>query len=854
MNRKKNKNHWFGNFCGMILMIGIFLSGAVSVSAEENNFVSDTSKINQSIDVVFVIENSEKFWAKQNLRNQALHSAVHLAAGSDIRIGSVYFADDIYRYYSLKSVHDEKSYRQVSDHLNLIEKDRTKTGTNIGIGLKNGLALFEDQNQNRRKVMILLSDGMNSNPEAEELTAQQAELLYAKNVELYCVSMQNTANEAYLRKLVNYFKDENEYDQTRYFSVAQDDIQELGEKFTEIFYSLRGDVRVGKIAVDYNGYYDFEIPKLNVKKLQIYTSGSPVTAKLICKSHPEQKVEKWVYSSNTVLTAEYPSDEWQLRVYGDTYAIQSANITIAYYTDLRASLKLFSEDDKIKKGSQVKITANFADSNGKELLPDSSSKIQVSFKIKNIHDQQQIMQLEELPLKFAEGVISSDEFTIQQYGDIEAKLLIYYGDTIQLEYHFGDLSNKLTPCAPVALKDYTQNMILASRVSSADTQGYQFSLNLAEYIKDEDSSLEDIKISNVNSQEDNHLQAEIKDGKIIITAERAANLNGIIELEDESGLTAKIKLEGYLMDEGTAAIIIPVLVGILFLAFVIAIVHHKSKKDKENNQKKIKEYQDKIFPDLKKKFQNGITNIEEQQKNIAYQEYKNSWSLLNTILEKAQADEAIKNKLLGGLNFRDPKVDHTFSELLTKYQNINKEIDKILTPKNFNSSPASLLRTYEAYQEKWEKDWKEGQEKFNSLPATIKQLENETQQINALNNDLNSRQFANSITVQFTYHGKKYTAYHGESKAIFYLLDEFEVMGHACKIKEIIQNQNTQVILFSGSKTVQSGLTTKTVYGVKIWQKNDNHETEIWKNDGEQNSAEITVPDISKLDTITIKI
>ena len=115
-------------------------------------------------------------------------------------------------------------------YLDFTEQDINNMYTNIGRGLEKGIELFENQDENRRRIVIVLSDGINDGKgttpysyqqEADALTEQQTQILRDKNIELYCVAIDGggQTDEDYLRQMVNYFDITNTYDKERCFWV-----------------------------------------------------------------------------------------------------------------------------------------------------------------------------------------------------------------------------------------------------------------------------------------------------------------------------------------------------------------------------------------------------------------------------------------------------------------------------------------------------------------------------------------------------------------------------------------------------------------------------------------------------------
>ena len=89
-------------------------SAAPSIQAPEN--------LNeQGYDVVFAIDDSGSVRRQQEERNQAFRNIASLASGSDVRIGVVYFTDQVSDVLALTSVEDQEGSETVKSALNNTE-------------------------------------------------------------------------------------------------------------------------------------------------------------------------------------------------------------------------------------------------------------------------------------------------------------------------------------------------------------------------------------------------------------------------------------------------------------------------------------------------------------------------------------------------------------------------------------------------------------------------------------------------------------------------------------------------------------------------------------------------------------
>lgn len=315
-------------------------------------------------DIVFVIDNSGSIWKQQEIRDAALRTVADLAVGSDVRIGAVYFADHVYSTFKLTSVEDEASYHDViTNGLQMTKKDESNRDTNIGAGLKAGLALFEDQDTSRERVMILLSDGINENlaqsasykANANKETKEQVSIIQEKGYPLYCAFIEKSyGDKEYLRELVNYFGNTDAYD-SRLVTVSDSDINMLADCMAGIFYDLNGGMKYKKLNLDSHGNDTFYIPDLNVTELQIYLNNFDGVTSVL--TDPDgNTVSGWSEGNSSFYTVEDPSvGDWQLSVDSDT----PVTGTIAYYTDICLRSEIIGD---VARGQEVLLHTDFYDS------------------------------------------------------------------------------------------------------------------------------------------------------------------------------------------------------------------------------------------------------------------------------------------------------------------------------------------------------------------------------------------------------------------------------------------------------------------------------------------------------------
>ena len=609
-----------------ILFLLWMLSGINSLICHAEEVpVPPLTASDRGTDVVLVVDNSGTIWNKQKLRNSALRTAVHLAVGSDTRIGCVYFADHIYKYFSLTDVSDEASFKNVSEkYLDFTEQDINNMYTNIGRGLEKGIELFENQDENRRRIVIVLSDGINDGKgttpysyqqEADALTEQQTQILRDKNIELYCVAIDGggQTDEDYLRQMVNYFDITNTYDKERCFWVKQDNLNELYDRFIHIFYSLRGDVRYSQVYPDAEGVYSFSLPQLNVKRVQAYVNTGD--AKVTLSNAAGDQVVEWKEHGSTFVSADDPSPgEWTLQVLPSDGASlpDDTKVTLAYYTDLLASGSLHSADqqrDWPVKNKQVYIQAHLYDANGQKIVPDKAVKATARFVLKD--DSQAVLMEKEFPLTVEEHSLVSEAFELTDYGILSMDLHIAYADAVSLDYHLMS-EQEIGPAAPTVIKNFDGQNVRVEKVTKDGKEFYQFSVPLEEYIRDADSPLQQLRITGITQHNDhNPVSAHIDHEKLVIELQKCEPFSVYITFADEMNQTAELSVKGSVIDMRWDTVIHTVIVvlGCAAVVVVVFVIVRLWQKIKAKND--IIEIQEQIAAEINniKNHANGAVNV-----------------------------------------------------------------------------------------------------------------------------------------------------------------------------------------------------------------------------------------------------
>ncbi|MCI6732714.1 MAG: VWA domain-containing protein [Lachnospiraceae bacterium] len=597
-------------------------------------------------DIVFVVDNSGSLWNQQEIRDRALHTVADLAVGSDVRIGAVYFGDRVYATCKLTSVKDEASYKDVINQgLTMTEKDESNRNTNIGEGLKAGLTLFEDQDTSRERIIILLSDGINENlaqnpaykKAADEETTRQVARIREKGYPIYCAFIEKDyADREYLRKLVNYFEDSAELDD-RLVTVSDSDIHKLADCMAEIFYKLNGGMKYKKLSLDSNGNYSFFIPDIHITQLQIYLNNSDQITSSLTDSKGKQ-VEGWSEGDSSFYTVENPdSGEWKLEVSGGKDGITG---TIAYYTDVCVKTSLTG---KICRGGSGVFTAEFFDGNGTPISLEKGAQVTADLVISDSATGEILQETRDLPMNVKDGKAVSEKVDITAVGNVTAGLHIGYDEYIALNYTV--LRNSaVTPVAPIAEDYHGKWFGLIPAVSEEGRM--QFTLNLSSCISDPDSDPSDFAVPGTAAfTGDNPMEAEIRDGKLVITTEKGqwkpAAVEGKVTLRDQDGLTAELNIEGCVINRMliySAAFLVIVLIGFAVGVFVIGGKKRKQMLESVQNYLNDFTVQLNLARDLKEKFSDLC-------KENQIDEYTNALDRLQEMIKEEEIPESVQEIL-----------------------------------------------------------------------------------------------------------------------------------------------------------------------------------------------------------------
>ncbi len=578
---KKTKLFFVPHFlCVIAILFGNVHFVRAAVPRENSSYSPE------GMDIVLLMDNSRTMWENHfsrqkddplSLRNDAMRAAVNIIVGSDARIGFVYFADHVYKRYSLQYVTSEKQYHDVcGKYLDVTDAYPTNINTNVSEGLAGAMKLF-DKDSARRKVIVLFSDGVDD--DASEAVSQ----LLKKDIELHCISVNSDSDEQ-LRRLVNYQKDTHLYD-NRFTSVNPDNLGELYDKFAEKFFGLRGDVRYEKIELDSDGSYSFSIPELAVDKFQLYIRGNGISARLSGGTDPSMQeigADKWREFDHCSFTTVWNpgKSEYFLKVSAENPGnLSDATVMLAYYTRLRADVSIEPvEQAEVLRGHDARLKIWFFDGNDRVIKIDSNAVVTARAEIKNSGSSAPKV----IPVSEKDGDFCiSEPFSLDDFGEISVCVDVSFGENIHIGYCF-DTGVRIAPHPPSTIKKYSSNTITAEKIQRDSRSKFLFSIPLEEYISDIDSSLEEMKVSDKHSySNNNHFTAYTESGRLIIEADNDGVINGFVELEDESGLKTKLDIEGNIKkmgDKNSLWLVVLLLAGLGIAIFLWYRMRQNSNK------------------------------------------------------------------------------------------------------------------------------------------------------------------------------------------------------------------------------------------------------------------------------------
>lgn len=569
---------------------------AQTPEAEDVNLQSEIvqpDNLNQNgYDVIYLIDNSRSVWSQQDARNKAFRGISNLAVGSDIKIGVVYFADHVYEDYTkgLTSMETEDGCKEVLNALNMTAQDENNIDTNIGNALETAIKMYDGQDSSRQRIVVLFSDGINENfaqeedytKKANKKTKKMAQKLKEMNIPLYCVYLQQDRNdEKYLKKLVNYFSDEEDYTGSRFSKVEASEISSLLPTFTQVFYAMQNNMRYRELNLDSTGTTTFYVPSLGIKKMNIYVNMNTDTEIGVQGDSGEHS---WYEVDGTFFTYNDPKPgEWWFRVKNDD--LSQVYGTITYYADLSASAELIpvSTDEDATVADQYRLRVHFYDENGKEVSLDAMADVTVTL---NYTGEDGTVNTMPIDMDVKEGMAVSKPFGVSGYGSYSYNINLGYEDVIELNYTIGGIA--LTKSAPITT-DITDGMFEAEKTKEG---GYQFAVKESKLWKDPEG--EEVKIQGIAQINGaNPVTCEQRDGYVYITAEKASDVEFSMDLEDTSGMTAVVGIKGKITDLGAVRMQKKLLeaAGALVLVVIVLKIFRKSNR-KRKIQKSFEEFEE----------------------------------------------------------------------------------------------------------------------------------------------------------------------------------------------------------------------------------------------------------------------
>lgn len=565
------------------------------LTGEENreNIVDDNAIVlaepenlnSQGYDVVYVIDNSRSVWSQQNIRNQAFRNITNLAVGSDVRIGVVYFADEIYDTLSLTSMETQEGSKRVLDFLDMTKQDTNNIDTNIGTALEAAAELFDSQDTSRERIVILFSDGINENIKGEtdytlnanKKTEEQTAILKKMDAQIYCVYLQKSRNdEMYLQKLVNYFSEEESYVEERFSKVKESEISTLSDTFAKVFFSMQNNMKYRRIkfeSFDSLGRMSFYVPSLGIEQLQIYLDGDIQEGMLYPAADSEYT--RWQDGTAKFFVYEEPAvGPWSIEIADSDFG--KVHGAIVYYPNLQAGVELITVSEAegdIDKLYQLIIS--FYDKEGKKIEIDSDVSVEAVVKVKREDGAGHSINL---TTKVNNGIVESNTFTIDDYGSYSYEINLAYEDFVDLSYSIegGSISKTAPEVYNISNRKFEGEKI---------DNGFNFSIKESELFYDLEG--ENVFIGNiVQLNAANPVTVEQEDGYINITAQNSGDINFVLQLSDASGMAAEVTVQGTVIDMEAMRmikIIAAVVVGMIFVILCVAIISREKKKKELKN-------------------------------------------------------------------------------------------------------------------------------------------------------------------------------------------------------------------------------------------------------------------------------
>ena len=578
----------YGITC-LFVSIVIFFGMCQIVAAENTGASTDDSLISSShreLDVVLVIDNSWDTWEQQEIRNDVMTAASYAVVRTKVRGGCVCFADRMCKKYTLKEIKNEEEYRQIAGtYFSVKDKDSSNMNVNIGAGLKTALELFEEQNSDRKKAVILLSADVNKsfysiNREsyekgADQSTADQVKALRKNNVELYCISLNGQNNKDYLTKLVNYFDDTNVFDD-RLVCLNPENTDDFCSEMTKMFYSLRENVIYTMPKLDSDYSCSFELPKIPVSRLQVYVRGNNVENNALfvnlSGSNKTGEILRWNSRQTYFRTVENPSSDmgWFLQISSsDKRNLRNMTVILAYDIDMTANIRLEHEGE-VLKGQNVKLDCFFRDRNGQTVEPDSQAEVtaEVSF-----FDSSRTSVFYPVILEKTNDGRLNGEFSAGEFGKIVVGIHIGYDSKNTGVDYWVDTKCEIVPHAPQILKPYVNPDIQPEKITADSKTFYRFVIPLSEYVTDVDSPLSELIVADVNQYDKNSpVTVYIQNDNLFFETEQCVALDCGILLADETNNTSEFRVQGTITNPEKQKIILLVIIATAVILLGVSVL------------------------------------------------------------------------------------------------------------------------------------------------------------------------------------------------------------------------------------------------------------------------------------------
>lgn len=457
MKKRRRLCFWSLLFCFMVAMgpLGICAAdGESTENADMEEILPPDNISSKGYDVALCIDNSRSMWEQQELRDQAVRSICNLAIGGNIRIGGVYFGDTVYKSLGLTSMEEQEGSLEVlQSFLNETQKGEENQNGNIAAGLEAAKGLFEDQDASRNRIIILFTSGVSTGENREDIR-EQAEILEQEQIPLYCVYLQSGRDdEEYIREMVNYFQEDNAFDEERFKKVTESQSDELSREFSEIFYAMQNDMKYRDVSVDSMGKMSFYVPSLGVEKLQVFLDGTvECEAVLDSPTDEPEDVFLWTDGKSAFVTVNNPTvGDWTLDIIGENRELVKGSI--AYYAYLSAEINLDTQ------GEEQILRVKFYDRDGESVEVNPGAEITAEILFEGDEPG-----YKRIPLSSETEEWTSDGLLLEKTGDCQIEVNVQYEDFINLSYSTEETVNPTQAPIKEKQKDTQDKTLIVAAV------------------------------------------------------------------------------------------------------------------------------------------------------------------------------------------------------------------------------------------------------------------------------------------------------------------------------------------------------------------------------------------------------